>query len=180
MLCISVILPAYSNSMIFIPRKLVALLAIPLLTQCGTRSAPQTQSVTGPFDSRGNYVEDWVDQPDKWYRPTAPGTGTKSKPVIASKPEPLPEIQPLPEPHVPLVETISPPEIVKTSPTTIKPKPKPKPKPTTPTVSRHTVKRGDTLSTIASRYKTTVSKIQKANGLKGSVIRVGQTLKIPR
>ncbi len=176
MLCISVIFPSCFRPMIFIPRNLVALLAIPLLTQCGMRSAPQTQSVTGPFDSRGNYVEDWVDQPDKWYRPTAPGTGTKSKPVIASTPDPLPE------PHIPLIQTTSPPEIVKTSPTTneTKPKPKPKPKPTTPAVSRYTVKRGDTLSTIAKRYKTTVSKIQSANGIRGSVIRVGQTLKIPR
>jgi LysM repeat protein len=36
------------------------------------------------------------------------------------------------------------------------------------------------LSVIASRYKTSVSKIQRANGISGSVIRVGQTLKIPR
>ncbi len=162
--------------MIFFPRKLVALLAVPLLTQCGSRSAPQTQTVTGPFNSRGDYVEDWVDQPDKWYRPPAPGTNHKSKPVIASKTQPLPDIQPLPDPHIPLIETTSPPPIVRTSPTTVKPKPKPKP----PSVVRHTVKRGDTLSSIANRYKTTVSKIQTANGIKGSVIRLGQTLKIPR
>ncbi|MES2983221.1 MAG: LysM peptidoglycan-binding domain-containing protein [Verrucomicrobiota bacterium] len=169
--------------MIFFSRKLVALLAIPLLTQCGgIKSAPQTQTVTGPFDSRGNYVEDWVDQPDKWYRPPAPGTKTKPKTEIASNTQTRPEIQTLPEPHVPLIETTSPPEIVKTSPTTIEPKVKPKPKPTPkpPTVTRHTVKRGDTLSAIAKRYKTTISKIQTANGLKGSVIRLGQTLKIPR
>lgn len=170
MLCISVIFPAYSCPMIFIPRKWVALLAIPLLTQCGNvKSAPPTQTVTGPFDSRGNYVEEWVDQPDKWYRPPAPGTGTKTKNVVASNP--------LPEPHVPLIETTSPPEIVKTSPTTLKPKPKPKPQ---PTVIRHTVKRGDTLSSLAKRYKTSVSKIQAANGIRGSVIRLGQSLKIPR
>lgn len=177
MLCISVIFPAYFRPMIFIPRKLVALLAIPLLTQCGGfKSAPQTQTVTGPFNSRGDYVEDWVDQPDKWYRPPAPGTHTKPKTEIASNTQSPPEIQTLPEPHVPLIETTSPPEIVKSSPTTIKPKPKPKP----PAVTRHTVKRGDTLSSIAKRYKTTISKIQTANGIKGSVIRLGQTLKIPR
>ena len=43
----------------------------------------------------------------------------------------------------------------------------------------YTVRSGDTLSKIASRYGTTVSKIQKANGI-GSKIRVGQKLKIPR
>lgn len=155
--------------MIFFPRKLSVLLAIPLLTQCGGfRSAPPTQTVTGPFNSRGDYVEDWVDQPDKWYRPPTPGTDTKPDTAVVTNT--------LPEPHIPLVETTSPPPVVRTSPTTVKPKPKPK----APTVVRHTVKRGDTLSGIAGRYKTTVSKIQKANALKGSVIRVGQTLKIPR
>ena len=43
----------------------------------------------------------------------------------------------------------------------------------------YTVRSGDTLSKIASRYGTTVSKIQKANGI-GSKIRAGQKLKIPR
>lgn len=43
----------------------------------------------------------------------------------------------------------------------------------------YTVRSGDTLSNIASRYGTTVSKIQKANGI-GSKIRAGQKLKIPR
>jgi nucleoid-associated protein YgaU len=171
MLCISVIFPAYSRPMIFFPRKFLLLLTIPLLTQCGSlRTAPQTQTVTGPYNSRGDYVEDWVDQPDKWYRPPAPGTPSKPNTTIVSN------TRPLPEPHIPLIETTSPPPIVRTSPTTVKPKPKPKP----PAVVRHTVKRGDTLSSIAKRYKTTVSKIQTANGIRGSVIRVGQNLKIPR
>jgi membrane-bound lytic murein transglycosylase D len=43
----------------------------------------------------------------------------------------------------------------------------------------YTVRSGDTLSKIASRYGTTVSKIQKANGI-GSKIRAGQKLRIPR
>jgi LysM repeat protein len=163
--------------MIFFNKKLSILLAIPLLTQCGgLRSAPQTQAVTGPFNSRGDYVEDWVDQPDKWYRPTVPGTGGGS----ATKPTTQIASNTLPEPHIPLLETQSPPPIVRTSPTNVKPTPKPKPKPKPPTVVRHTVKRGDTLSSIAKRYKTTVSKIQQSNGIRGTVIRVGQSLKIPR
>lgn len=173
MLCISVIIAAYSKPMIFFNKNLSLLLTIPLLTQCGgLRSAPQTQAVTGPFNSRGDYVEDWVDQPNKWYRPTVPGTGSGT----TTRPNTAIAANTLPEPHVPLIETQSPPPIVRTSPTNVKPKPKPK----TSNVVRHTVKRGETLSVIAKRYRTTVSKIQQSNGIRGTVIRVGQILKIPR
>ena len=43
----------------------------------------------------------------------------------------------------------------------------------------HKVRSGDTLSEIAQKYRTSVAKIKRANGLKGSMIRIGQTLKIP-
>ncbi|HYB98030.1 MAG TPA: LysM peptidoglycan-binding domain-containing protein [Candidatus Limnocylindrales bacterium] len=44
----------------------------------------------------------------------------------------------------------------------------------------HKVSRGQTLSQIASRYGTSVSSLQKLNGLKSSKsVKVGQTLKIP-
>ena len=60
-----------------------------------------------------------------------------------------------------------------------------KPSPTTPTIpvtggSTYTVRSGDTLSTIARRYNTTVLKIAQANNIQNvNVIRVGQVLKIP-
>ncbi len=47
------------------------------------------------------------------------------------------------------------------------------------TTHRHRVKRGDTLGKIAGKYRTSVSKIKRANGLKSSTIRIGQNLKIP-
>lgn len=43
----------------------------------------------------------------------------------------------------------------------------------------HRVRRGDTLGKIAGKYRTSVSKIKRANGLKSSTIRIGQNLKIP-
>ena len=43
----------------------------------------------------------------------------------------------------------------------------------------YTVRRGDTLSSIAARYRTTVSAIKQANGLRTNVIYAGQWLKIP-
>ncbi len=158
--------------MIFSSRKLLLFLATPLLTQCGGfKSAPPTQSVTGPFDSRGNYVEAWVNEPDKWYRPPAPGSDSTASTAVVSNT--------IPEPQPPVIDS-TPPPVVKSTQPTVTNKPKPKPTPKAPTVVRHTVKRGDTLSSIARRYGSTVSKIQRANGISGSMIRVGQTLKIPK
>jgi LysM repeat protein len=41
------------------------------------------------------------------------------------------------------------------------------------------VKKGDTLLSIASRYKTTAAKIRQLNGMTTSVLKIGQILKIP-
>ena len=43
----------------------------------------------------------------------------------------------------------------------------------------HRIQRGDTLSGIAARYGTTVTRIRQVNGLAGNRIRVGQVLTIP-
>lgn len=55
--------------------------------------------------------------------------------------------------------------------------PAPKPKPA-PTHRIHTVRSGETLSGIASKYHCTVNDIKKWNNLKSTVIRPGQKLKI--
>ena len=64
-----------------------------------------------------------------------------------------------------------------------KPAPKAKAKPKAAPAPRfryHTVKKGESLSTIARRYKgVTIADIQRANSIKGTNIRAGQKLKIP-
>ena len=64
-----------------------------------------------------------------------------------------------------------------------KPAPKAKAKPKAapaPKFRYHTVKKGESLSTIARRYKgVTIADIQRANSIKGTNIRAGQKLKIP-
>jgi LysM repeat protein len=45
--------------------------------------------------------------------------------------------------------------------------------------SSHTVSKGDTLYNISKRYGTSVSAIQRANGINGDLIRLGETLVIP-
>lgn len=44
----------------------------------------------------------------------------------------------------------------------------------------HTVKRNETLSSIAKRYGTTVTAVKKANGIKSTTLKVGQKLKITK
>ena len=46
--------------------------------------------------------------------------------------------------------------------------------------SKHTIKKGETLSSIAKKYDTTIAKIRQANGLKkGAVIQYGKLLNVP-
>jgi len=80
---------------------------------------------------------------------------------------PIPE-----EPEEPEVaEVVEEPE---PDPVVEEPEPEPEPK----TIS-HKVTYGDTLSSIARRYKVTVSAIKKENGLRSDIIRLKQVLKIP-
>lgn len=50
---------------------------------------------------------------------------------------------------------------------------------TTTTPTSHTIKKGETLSTIARKYGVTIAALKNANGLKNDNIRAGQKLKIP-
>ena len=71
----------------------------------------------------------------------------------------------------------------KSEPEVAKTKAKTKPKTVvkvTPKSTLHVVKPGDSLSSIASRYGCSVSALQSANGISGTLIRDGRTLKIPK
>ena len=47
--------------------------------------------------------------------------------------------------------------------------------------AKYVIKRGDTLSTIARKHHTTITKLKKANGLKNSdTIKIGKVLKVPQ
>lgn len=138
---------------------------------------------TGPFDSRGNYREDWADDPTKWRRP---GSGRQTQaddvPVIAANERPPANATPLPparssssKPAASGSSSASRPKPATPKPVAAKPKPKPK-----PTSVTYTVKKGDTLSGIASRHGSTVAKIRSANGISGSMIHPGQRLRIPK
>ena len=137
-----------------------------LLSNCGeNQSNPDYNPAVGPFDENGNYVEAWADNP-----PTSRRTRkTTLKPKEISPPKPKAKTTSRPKPN--------PKPAPKAAP---KPKPKPKPVKLKPRSIRHSVKKGDTLYGLARKYGTTVSKIQKANGLRGTKIFAGTSLLIPR
>lgn len=168
------------------PVTLIAMIT-PLLCHCGSgsssiSSAGASNPGYGPFDRKGNYVEEWADKPAKkhsWATKSVP-TPPKEEPVIAStSPSPTRPIS-RPATSTPVASLSRP-----TTPRpTVAPTP-PKPKPTTvrPPAKpprRHTVVRGDTLYNLSRRYGTSIGSIQRANGIKGSTIRIGQRLLIPR
>jgi len=155
-----------------------------VLTGCGNNRGTVAghPSGTGPFDSRGNYIEAWADSPDKWNRgrskpaPVTPKPRPTTPPVIATVDLPPPDSVPV----VVATNTPSPRPVATTPRPAPKPVAKPKPKPKPPAATRYVVKKGDTLYAIAARNKTTVGALQRANGISGSLIRPGQALKIPR
>jgi membrane-bound lytic murein transglycosylase D len=59
------------------------------------------------------------------------------------------------------------------------PSAKPQAKPATPTANYHTVKKGETLFSVAQHYKVSVQELREANSLKGTTVTLGQKLRIP-
>ncbi|MEX1049715.1 MAG: LysM peptidoglycan-binding domain-containing protein [Akkermansiaceae bacterium] len=148
------------------------------LTSCGNSGGGASSSLglanTGPFDRNGNYIEEWADNPSKWRKSGGPPSPHELKsdrlPEIALNDQP-------PRNSVPMVSTsVSRPAAAKPAPVLVKAKPQPK----APPQVRYVVKKGDTLSAIASRNRSSVAAIQKANRITGTLIRPGQSLIIPK
>ncbi|MCW1886510.1 LysM peptidoglycan-binding domain-containing protein [Luteolibacter flavescens] len=181
------------------------------LAACSSGTGPlasNNPAGTGPFDSRGNYIEAWADNPSAWRkgntqvaeaqpdRPAAtdipispsmiavnetpkPALSNSSTPVVFKKPTPS-VTTPKPKPSTAVAKVTpkakAPTTVAKNTPkASVKKQVVVKPKST-----RHTVRSGDNLYNIAKRYGTSVGAIQKANGVKGAMIRPGQALVIPR
>ena len=174
---------------------LLPLLSVILVSCSGSGGSSTYNPDIGPFDEDGNYVEAWADNPPK--------RGSKRKtpaPKLAtpSRPEPKPPVvvaaRPVPKP-VPVARTVNLPKPpppapvarvapkVKPTPRPVVVKPKPRPKPAAPEprrLTRHTVRKGDTLYSLSKRYGTSISAIKRANGISGSTIITGRSYVIPR
>lgn len=139
----------------------MSLACLCFITSCSSHSPGGTITVAqtagyqpnhGPFDSNGNYVDAWADNPPRRRYVSREGKVTSPPPPVAYTPPPKASAKP-------------------------KSTPKPKPKATT---RSHTVKRGDTLYGLSRKYGVSVSSIQRANKLRNTTIRLGQRLTIPR
>ena len=166
------------------------------LSNCASNKNPGgPQAVTGPFDKNGNYVEEWADNPSKWRKsggtPSPHEQRSDELPEIAKNEQPpqnsVPLVTPRPSKPAPViakteVTQVTPKTTVKKSePVVVKSKPKPKPVvKAKPKSTRYVVKKGDSLSAIASRTGSSVSAIKSANGISGTLIRPGQSLTIPK
>ncbi len=169
-------------------------IAIPLVgcsrTKKVVQDMPSSASYNpgyGPFDQNGNYVEAWADKPARqhnWNRKPIP-PGPVSRTIARKDPSPLNLREQPPVKRVPPLIAKAPPKPVpaKPAPAPVKPAPapaKPTPPPAPKPAAQHTVVKGDTLYSLGRRYGTSVGAIQRANEITGTLIRIGQTLKIPR
>ena len=153
----------------------------------------------GPFDKHGNYVESWADDQSKgvaWRADRVVGEIDEPKQLAQTTQTPkIKEIAPVVASHVPRVRPPvvgsstprSKPQVTSRPSVASKPKASKSPKPKVVRVKpkhkspvRHTIKKGDTLYGLSRKYKTSVSSIQRANGLKGTNLRIGRVLLIPR
>jgi len=174
-----------------------------LLNSCGSGGGSVSENRSnrgynpgvGPFDSRGNYVEKWADDKSKgrWWRSSSAKPSAVAKndppppvvapPVIASNVTPRPPVasRPYTPPRPPVGSANRPtPRPKPTVAARPKPKPRAKVKPKSKPPIRHTVKKGDTLYGLSRKYGASVTAIQRANGLKGTNLRIGKRLLIPR
>ncbi len=195
------------KTVLWIPASCALALA---LSSCGNSggSFSNPQASAGPFDSRGNYVDEWADNPEKWRKgggsPSPHEMKSDRLPEIANNEQPPENSNPLPLENASRpAPVISQTQVARQKPTTVKStgvvrtkspaeksepvvvKTKPKSKPVVkakakPKSTRYVVKQGDSLSAIASRTGSSVSAIKSENGISGTLIHPGQALVIPK
>jgi len=172
-----------------------------LLNSCGSMGGSVVDTGYGPFDSRGNYVEDWADTPEKWSRRASYASQTAAaglEPELAmsqSSTAPPSDLSPIASGSSRPVEVTS----LKrsgaaasrsiasnsTRSTATKSQVKstasrPRTKVVKPNATRVVIRRGDTLSGLAAKHRSSVRAIQRANGMRDTKLVAGKTLLIPR
>lgn len=135
-----------------------------------------------PFDDGGGYRKDWVRSKDQSRARSsfelpdpepADALATSQTSVVSGSHVSMP---PPPPVAIQPVAPVASPYLREGVRTTVADAP-----PTTAVTAStyHKVQSGDTLYSIARRYKTSVTQLKKVNGLTSDVIRVGQSLRLP-
>jgi len=139
---------------------------LPEIALSGSSATPPHHMATYeyPFDSGGNYVGDWAAEGEHRAGRSARATSDDEKKWSGS--------------HGGRSTGVS--SSKKKKPASTASKSKSGTSSKSGSSSKYVVKKGDTVERIARRYGTTVSKLKAANGLKSDLIRIGQTLKIPK
>ncbi|MFY7818273.1 MAG: LysM peptidoglycan-binding domain-containing protein [Akkermansiaceae bacterium] len=196
----------------FIPLRLVrstalgmGLLALStVINSCTSGGGGLTDTGYGPFDSRGNYVEAWADNPSKWRRAFSKDSAMQGDDaaLLAANDSPPSDVSPITASTSGQSTSVtnqkpttssgsgSKPRVAVTSSSGSKPKTSAtvasksgtssKTVASKPTSTRILVKKGDTLSALAMRYGSSVSAIQRANGMRDTKLSIGRALVIPR
>lgn len=167
------------------------------LSSCANRDGEGNPLETGPFDSAGNYREDWVADPSKWSKPgSKPSGGGDELPLVAENDVPPPDSSPL----APVVEQSPKPKVqtaggkstgrkvqsgVKTGSRVVSSSGRATNQRKASAVKlkaknrSYVVQKGDSLDRIARKTGTTVAALQKANGIRGTMIHPGKALVVP-
>lgn len=160
-----------------------------LMNSCKTPGGGVTDTGYGPFDSRGNYVEAWADQPSKWHRRSsfAGADATPDLAIASGNDAPPSDLSPMAQSSSRPVEvarlsrsstqskSAAPSSSRKSSTSVARSKTS-----SAPRTTRVVIRRGDTLSGLAARHRTSVRAIQRANGMRDTRLVAGKTLVIPR
>ena len=145
---------------------LVGLMVLAFLVLVIARTTPPSSGGTTP-SAGGGLVANGSPALASTQPSAAPGASTAPSPA-ASPVDSSPSLSPAP--------SATPGQSVSSTPgATARPKPTAIPA----NAIRYKVKSGDTLSSIASKYGTTVKKLKAVNGLKTNIIHIGQVLVIP-
>ncbi len=109
---------------------------------------------------------------------------SEGQPIYIGETLMIPGAAPAPAPNAKMAETSKPADVKKdslvvgeTKKESSAPASVPAPAPTA--TKAHKVVKGDTLTSVAKKYQTTVASLKSANGLRSDTISLGQTLKIP-
>ncbi len=144
-----------------------------------------------PFDSAGRYIDAWAAEGAVRYGRfintdrTEDGRSDDAEPERRPLPPPRKAATPTRQPQKPAsrpASTTPPKKPAASKPAPPKPQAK-KPPPQKPAAKKsttHTVKSGDTLSSLSRRYGVPIQSIKKANNLKSDRIINGRKLVIPR